>query len=200
MISCRRQYSEREPPRQRLPPLAPALDLAGPLRPSLVFRAHLLALSLVTAGKVCNGHLISAHFCPDLAQSRLSAGERSCGVRNRRFVRGSRSRAALSLALGIAFAGLVALGLATWLYAAPASAATTTTAPPAATSACPVHRLDRHCSSTDSGRDPEFGRRPPPWCLRSARRSHSDPSAPRTYVDREQLPFLSWRSFSHRPS
>jgi hypothetical protein len=47
---------------------------------------------------------------------------------NRRPLTGSRSRGALLLAFGIAFAGLVALGLAAWLYAAPVDAATSTTA------------------------------------------------------------------------
>jgi hypothetical protein len=47
---------------------------------------------------------------------------------NRRPVFANRSRRALLLAFGIAFAGLLAIGVSTWLYAAPADASTSTTA------------------------------------------------------------------------
>jgi hypothetical protein len=103
-------------------------------------------------------------------------------VRNRRLWRGSKSRAALSLTLGIAFAGLVALGLATWLYAAPASAATTTTAPPAATGAAP------YVDSTGTLVDPASGDMTsssvPAHLVPSVGPALGlDPTAPRTYVD-----------------
>jgi nitrate/TMAO reductase-like tetraheme cytochrome c subunit len=104
-------------------------------------------------------------------------GERSSGVRNRRLVRGSRSRAAVSLALGIAFAGLMALGLATWLYATPASAATTTTESPAATSATP------YVDSTGTLVDPAVSPVPTTVVPSVGPALGLDPTAPRTYVD-----------------
>ena len=99
-------------------------------------------------------------------------------MRNRRLVSGSRSRAALFLAFGIAFAGLVAIGLAMWLNAGPAIAATTTTVPPAATDVTAYidstgTLIDMTPSSvTTSSTVPSVGPLLP-----------IDPTAPRAYVD-----------------
>jgi hypothetical protein len=114
-------------------------------------------------------------------------------VRSRRLVKGSRSRAALFLAFGIVFAGIVAVGLSAWLYAGPASAhpgntcdpepghgtpgchveATDTTAAPTATTPGSIGTTDTTASPvTTSSTVPVTG---PVLSI--------DPSAPRTYVD-----------------
>lgn len=115
-------------------------------------------------------------------------------MRNRRLVRGSWSRAVLSLAFGIALAGLLAMGLAVWLYAGPASAhpgdscdpdpghglpgchmeASATTAQSTATSAAAGAGTTGVTTSPvpTSGTVPSVGPSLP-----------SDPSAPQTYLD-----------------
>ena len=110
-------------------------------------------------------------------------------MRSRRLVRGSRSRAAFLGGLGIAFAGLVVLGLAAWLYTGPASAhpgntcdpepghgrpgchvgATTTTTTPSSTTTAGVTTS----SVTTSSTVPSAG---PPLEI--------DPTDPRPYVDK----------------
>ncbi len=117
-------------------------------------------------------------------------------MRDRRPVRGSRSRAALLLAFGIALAGIVFIGLAAWLYAIPASAhpgnscdpepghgnpgchvevdaTTTTTRSTATTAAASTSTTGVTTSSAPTGSTvPSAGPVLP-----------SDPSAPHTFVD-----------------
>ena len=107
---------------------------------------------------------------------------------SRRFARGSRSQAAFLLGLGIAFAGLAAIGLVAWLYTGSAIAhpgnscdpepghglpgchavATTTTLTPSSTTTSVVTTSSVTTSSTVPSVGPALA---------------SDPSAPRTFVD-----------------